>query len=589
MCRRFAGKQYCVAAKRFCSEGHGFKFNRGIAPRLALAQRRLVMLKNMSIGMRLAIGFGLIVLLLVTIAFSGYWGLEGVTAETLKVLNGDAKIVVLAARVKATTLELRRYEKDTELNIDDQQTRNDYAAKWKEQRQKIREVLGEFDKFQLSPEDRGAVKSMTEDMDVYEGGFTKVLNLIEQGKLRTPQECNQTITQYKDSIHRLESAASDLTNRHSEVLVPLVEQIAKTTTTTIVIFSITAVFVSIIITLVISRGITKPLQKVVSVVETVSSGDLTKSVTIDRSDEIGRLFGAMARMTGKLNEMIGEVRMGAGSVSTAATQVASSATSVSQGTSEQAAAVEQVTSSMEEMNASITQNAENSRKMEQMARKGAQDATQSGQAVLEAVSAMKSIAEKIAVIEEIAYQTNMLALNAAIEAARAGEHGRGFAVVAGEVRNLAERCRTAAQEIGGLAASNVQIAERSGGLLNELVPAIQKTADLVQEVAATSGEQAAGVSQINRAIGQVGLVTQRNAAGAEELSSTAEELASQAEALQDMISFFRVSALGEHRSGKKQKTVKTHFTKHEDDSLSSSSSQVAAKTNNEHAESFARI
>jgi methyl-accepting chemotaxis protein len=545
------------------------------------------MLKNMSIGMRLAIGFGLIVLLLVTIAFSGYWGLEGVTAETLKVLNGDAKIVVLAARVKATTLELRRYEKDTELNIDDQQTRNDYAAKWKEQRQKIREVLGEFDKFQLSPEDRGAVKSMTEDMDVYEGGFTKVLNLIEQGKLRTPQECNQTITQYKDSIHRLESAASDLTNRHSEVLVPLVEQIAKTTTTTIVIFSITAVFVSIIITLVISRGITKPLQKVVSVVETVSSGDLTKSVTIDRSDEIGRLFGAMARMTGKLNEMIGEVRMGAGSVSTAATQVASSASSVSQGTSEQAAAVEQVTSSMEEMNASITQNAENSRKMEQMARKGAQDATQSGQAVLEAVSAMKSIAEKIAVIEEIAYQTNMLALNAAIEAARAGEHGRGFAVVAGEVRNLAERCRTAAQEIGGLAASNVQIAERSGGLLNELVPAIQKTADLVQEVAATSGEQAAGVSQINRAISQVGLVTQRNAAGAEELSSTAEELASQAEALQDMISFFRVSALGDHRSGKKQKTVKPHFAKQEDDNLSSS--QITAKTNGEHAESFARI
>jgi methyl-accepting chemotaxis protein len=545
------------------------------------------MLKNMSIGMRLAIGFGLIVLLLVTIAFSGYWGLEGVTAETLKVLNGDAKIVVLAARVKATTLELRRFEKDTELNMDDPQVRNDYAAKWREQRQKIREVLAEFEKYQLSADDRQAVKSMNEDLDAYESGYTKVLNLIDQGKLRTPQQANQTITQYKDSIHRLETSASDLTNRHSEVLVPLVEQIAKTTTTTIVIFSVTAIFVSIIITLVISRGISKPIQDVVSVVETISSGDLTKSVTVDRNDEIGRLLAAMARMTGKLNEMIGEVRMGAGSVSTAATQVASSASSVSQGTSEQAAAVEQVTSSMEEMNASITQNAENSRKMEQMARKGAQDATQSGQAVLEAVSAMKSIAEKIAVIEEIAYQTNMLALNAAIEAARAGEHGRGFAVVAGEVRNLAERCRTAAQEIGGLAASNVQIAERSGGLLNELVPAIQKTADLVQEVAATSGEQAAGVSQINRAISQVGLVTQRNAAGAEELSSTAEELASQAEALQDMISFFRVSALGDHRSGKKQKAAKTNLTKHDDENLSSS--QLSAKTKGEHAESFARI
>jgi methyl-accepting chemotaxis protein len=243
---------------------------------------------------------------------------------------------------------------------------------------------------------------------------------------------------------------------------------------------------------------------------------------------------------------------------------------------------------MEEMNASVAQNAENSRKMEQMARKGAQDATQSGQAVQEAVSAMKLIAEKIAVIEEIAYQTNMLALNAAIEAARAGEHGRGFAVVAGEVRNLAERCRTAAQEIGGLAVANVQVAERSGGLLAELVPSIQKTADLVQEVASTSREQAAGVNQINGAISQVGLVTQRNAAGAEELSSTAEELASQAEALQDMISFFRVSAVGEHRIGKKRKADKSHFTDMKEDDTHGASTH-AAKPNGDYAESFARI
>ena len=546
------------------------------------------MLKNMSVGKRLAIGFGLIVVLLISMGLSGYWGLEWITKETLKVLNGDAKIVTLAARVKATTLELRRFEKDTELNMDDVQVRNEYAAKWRAQQQKLHDTLGELDKFQLSPEDKLAVKSMRDDLVVYENGFSKVLGLIEQGKLRTPQDCNQMITQYKDSIHRLEDAATELTNRHAEVLVPMVEEIAKTTVTTLVVFSIVAIFVSIVITLVISRGITKPIQDVVDVVETISAGDLTKAITADRGDEIGRLLGAMAKMVGKLNEMIGEVRMGAGSVSTAAAQVASSASSVSQGTSEQAAAVEQVTSSMEEMNASISQNAENSRKMEQMARKGAQDAGQSGQAVQEAVSAMKLIAEKIAVIEEIAYQTNMLALNAAIEAARAGEHGRGFAVVAGEVRNLAERCRTAAQEIGGLAAANVQIAERSGGLLTELVPAIQKTADLVQEVASTSREQAAGVNQINGAISQVGLVTQRNAAGAEELSSTAEELASQAEALQEMISFFRVSALADQRGGKKRKADRTHFPEHKDGGNHGSSTHDA-KTNGEYAESFARI
>src|SRR5262245_43056971 len=587
MCRRFAARQFCAAVKRLCSKGQWFQLKRGLGLRSDLDSKESFMLKNISIGKRLAIGFGLMVLLLVTIGATGYWGLEAITRETLKVLGGDAKVVTLAARVKSTTLELRRFEKDTFLNVADAQIRNQYVTKWDNQRQKLHEVLGELEKFQLSQEDKTGVRAMQDDLAAYEGGFSKVLGQMQEAILRTPQECNAAISEYKDEVHRMEDQATELTNRHAEVMEPLVTEIAKTTTTTMAIFSVVAIFFSIVVTLVISRGITKPIQDVVTVVETISNGDLTKSVAVDRNDEIGRLLAAMARMAGKLNEMIGEVRMGAGSVSTAAAQVASSASSVSQGTSEQAAAVEQVTSSMEEMSASITQNAENSRKMEQMARKGAQDAAQSGQAVLDAVTAMKSIAERIVVIEEIAYQTNMLALNAAIEAARAGEHGRGFAVVAGEVRNLAERCRVAAQEIGGLATSNVQIAERSGGLLNELVPAIQKTADLVQEVAATSSEQASGVNQINRAISQVGLVTQRNAAGAEELSSTAEELASQAEALQDMISFFRVSVLADHGLGKKQKSDKQHFAKHEDDSVTSS--QITAKSNGEHAESFARI
>jgi methyl-accepting chemotaxis protein len=578
-------RQFEEALNRFCSKPKG---KSGSNTHLTIWSKERFMLKNLSVGKRLAIGFGLIVLLLISMGLSGYWGIEAITRETLKVLDGDAKVVTLAARAKATTLELRRFEKDTFLNIDEPQVRSQYSAKWDGQRQKLHEVFGELDKFQLSVDDKASLRSMREDLDIYEAGYTKVLGLIQEGKLRTPQECNAKINDYKDSIHRLEDLASELTNRHAEVMVPLVTEIARTTTTTLVAFALASIFLSVLVTLVISRGITKPIQEVVDVVETIGNGDLTKTINADRGDELGRLLGAMAKMTGKLNEMIGEVRMGAGSVSTAAAQVASSASIVSQGTSEQAAAVEQVTSSMEEMNASITQNADNSRKMEQMARKGAQDAQDSGKAVQEAVSAMKLIAEKIAVIEEIAYQTNMLALNAAIEAARAGEHGRGFAVVAGEVRNLAERCRTAAQEIGGLAASNVQVAERSGGLLTELVPAIQKTADLVQEVASSSREQAAGVSQINGAISQVGLVTQRNAAGAEELSSTAEELASQAEALQDMISFFRVSSVGDHRAARRSKASKPHFQDPKDDAGQAAPSHLG-KPNGEYAESFGRM
>jgi methyl-accepting chemotaxis protein len=215
---------------------------------------------------------------------------------------------------------------------------------------------------------------------------------------------------------------------------------------------------------------------------------------------------------------------------------------LSRGTSEQAASVEETTASLEEMHASITQNAENSRQMEQTAVKGAKDVKESATAVAESVDAMKTIAQKISIVEEIAYQTNLLALNAAIEAARAGEHGKGFAVVATEVRKLAERSQTAAQEIGALTASSVRVAERSGELLRDLVPAIRNTAELVQEVATASKEQAAGVAQVNRAMIQVDQVTQRNASAAEELSSTAEEMNNHAESLQELIALFRTAA-----------------------------------------------
>jgi methyl-accepting chemotaxis protein len=294
--------------------------------------------------------------------------------------------------------------------------------------------------------------------------------------------------------------------------------------------------------IVIRRFVSGPINELVALAQAIAAGDLSRDASQKRDDEIGKMEGAMSRMISGFQSLVLQTKSAANALSSASVQLSTVAEGISRGTARLAASVEETTASLEEMGASVTQNAENSRHMEQMALRGAKDVEQSGRAVTESVEAMKTIAEKITIIEEIAYQTNLLALNAAIEAARAGEHGKGFAVVATEVSKLAERSQRAAQEISALAESSVRVAERSGELLRELVPAIQRTAELVQEVATASREQSAGVEQVNRAMAHVDQVTQRNASAAEELSSTAEEMASQAENLKQLMSFFQIES-----------------------------------------------
>jgi len=312
---------------------------------------------------------------------------------------------------------------------------------------------------------------------------------------------------------------------------------------TFMITAIVLLFVAVLVlvSLHVAHLVAQSIKQAVSAVQAVAAGDLTNDFIVESTDETGDLLSAMKVTAGTLATIIGKVRHGASTLASAATQLVSSAMELSQSTSQQAASVEESTASLEEMSASIAQNAENSRVMGQIAVKAARDAEQSGTAVGETVVAMRSIAERISIVEEIAFQTNLLALNAAIEAARAGESGRGFAVVASEVRKLAERSQTAAKEIRNLASNSVSVAERSGALMQELVGTTKKTSDLLLEVAAASNEQASGVTQMNRAMSQLDQVTQRNAAAAEELSSTAEEMSSQAATLHEAISFFTVA------------------------------------------------
>ena len=277
-------------------------------------------------------------------------------------------------------------------------------------------------------------------------------------------------------------------------------------------------------------------------VESLADGNLDRLIDEDMHgvfDDLKQCFNATVN---KLRTVISEVRSNADALASAATQVSGTSQSLSQGANEQASSVEETSAAIEQMSASISQNSDNAKVTDGMARKAAGEANEGGVAVGATVDAMKSIANKIGIIDDIAYQTNLLALNAAIEAARAGEHGKGFAVVAAEVRKLAERSQVAAQEIGELAAGSVKTAERAGALLGEIVPAIRKTSDLVQEITAASDEQSTGVAQINTAMSQLTQLTQQNAAGSEELAATAEEMTGQAEKLRNLMSYFQIGA-----------------------------------------------
>jgi methyl-accepting chemotaxis protein len=403
-----------------------------------------------------------------------------------------------------------------------------------------------------------------------------VVGLVRQRSLKTTQEASREMGAYKDAVDRLEKSAADLAAANFKRMNDKAKVLAAQKTWTaraMVAVMLATILLGALLSVRLARGVTRPTLQAVRVTEAIARGDLLVQVPASGKDEVGQLLSAMGQMAERLRGVVADVRSGADAlartsshvvavvsqVSSASSQVSASAQTLSQGTSEQAASVQETTSSLEEMSASITQNAENSRQMEQMALQGAKDAEESAASVKETMLAMQAIAEKVSIVEEIAYQTNLLALNAAIEAARAGDHGRGFAVVATEVRKLAERSQAAAKEIGGLAGSCVRLAERSESLLEQLVPSIRKTTDLVQEVAAASAEQSSGVSQINRALAQVDHVTQRNASSAEELSSTAEEMASQADAMRQqaeavlkqaeslhrLMAFFKIGAAAE--------------------------------------------
>jgi methyl-accepting chemotaxis protein len=517
--------------------------------------------RNFRLGGKLTIGFGFFILILLVAGISQFVSLKGMQKKSRKVIS--------SYDLAKSFLESKNYilqDNEVLLKIVGSAS-NDQITNYMERHAAIRsdlentlalakEASGHSDwGGNLSEEMAKMQQSLLEIERVYEGDYLvkyEELKKIKSEILTTTN--NQKLAELSSQLQRLSEETDqpfnsmtgklkDLETTNRKVLQNSLQE-SKNQTSRSLIFSAVMFLIGIsfvvMIGILIIRAITKPLEKSVEFAKSISSGDLTVKLEIYQKDELGELASALNSMIERLHEIVLNIRTGTDRIAIASSRISHNSQQLSEGVNQQSSSTEEVSSSMEEMAGNIQQNTGNAQQTERISKKAADSMTEMGKIGKDSLDSIKTITQKITIINDIAFQTNLLALNAAVEAARAGEHGRGFAVVAAEVRKLAERSKQAADEIDNLSRNSLKITEDSKRLLDALVPEIQKTSQLIQEIASASIEQSAGTDQINAAIQQLNTVTRQNAASSGEMANSSEELSSQADNLRNAVAFFKL-------------------------------------------------
>jgi len=516
-------------------------------------------MKNLKIGTRLGIGFAVVVLLLIAVAFVGVTRLSTLNAEMNEIVK-DRVVKVLAVNEIGDQLNVIARSSRNILLMTDQGEIKKEIDQIVASRKKIVDQLSRLEKIINTEKGKAMFKEVQEARAPYVVAVDRLMRLIAEDKKEEARrllltEVRPVQLAYQTSLLKFEDYQTEQMNKSAAEG----EAQYGTGRMIMIVLSIAATIIAVLIAWVVTHSVVVPIGEAVKVAQTVAAGDLTSPVVVDRKDETGHLLQALREMQDSLVKIVGQIRTGADTIATASAQIATGNQDLSSRTEEQASSLEETASSMEELTSTVKQNADNARQANQMAVAASSVAVKGGQVVSDVVHTMdainassRKIVDIIGVIDGIAFQTNILALNAAVEAARAGEQGRGFAVVASEVRNLAQRSASAAKEIKGLIDDSVAKVESGGKLvaeagttMDEVVASIRRVNDIMGEITAASDEQSAGIEQVNQAVAQMDTVTQQNAALVEESAAAAESLQDQAKALVHLVSVFNT---GSHQS-----------------------------------------